>query len=339
MRDIIRRSRLPKKLPPPPRWLMEGALFVAAVFICLALGYAFIFGPAASRDTNVQEFVVAPGLTREDVASTLKDAGLIKHRVAFLLASFFTDADPVAEGGYRVSASMDVWTVLHTLTEAPYLAWVVVPEGKRKEEAANIFAEALGWTNAERDEYLASRAIFSDFEDGVYAPGTYLMPSDLAPGMVATRVRAKFQEQIAPYLVQLSAQNLSLMDTLTLASIVERESAKNDKALVAGILLNRLERDMRLQADATMQYVTGNEDEGWWHAPDPDDKYIESPFNTYRVEGLPPGPIATPSIASIEAVLSPDATSCLYYLHDGNGRIHCAPTYKGHLANIERHLR
>jgi UPF0755 protein len=96
---------------------------------------------------------------------------------------------------------------------------------------------------------------------------------------------------------------------------------------------------MLLQADATLQYATDTKETGWWAAPDPDDKYVESPFNTYQHEGLPPAPIATPSLASIEAALDPEPTSCLFYLHDGNGRIHCSPNYAGHLANVDRFLR
>ena len=95
---------------------------------------------------------------------------------------------------------------------------------------------------------------------------------------------------------------------------------------------------MLLQADATLQYLRGTEGD-WWPQPDVEDKDDESLYNTYEHKGLPPAPIATPSLASIEAVLDPQATKCLYYLHDAYGRIHCSTNYEAHKANVNRYLR
>jgi UPF0755 protein len=125
---------------------------------------------------------------------------------------------------------------------------------------------------------------------------------------------------------------------LTLASIVDRESAKDDKALVAGILWNRLDVGMKLQADATLQYVKGKEG-NWWPQPLSEDKYLDSPFNTYQHTGLPPHPINNPSMDSIDAVLNPVDTDCLYYLHDTDHQIHCSVTYAGQVDNVNRYLR
>ncbi|MBU1754819.1 endolytic transglycosylase MltG, partial [Patescibacteria group bacterium] len=83
----------------------------------------------------------------------------------------------------------------------------------------------------------------------------------------------------------------------------------------------------------------GTEENGWWPIPKSEDKYLDSPFNTYQYKGLPPHPIANPGLASIAAALNPTATSCLYYLHDGKGQIHCSKTYSEHLANIRRYLK
>lgn len=341
MRDIIVKRRAPRPLPRPrfPRGLAKAAGAAAALLVVLSLAYAHAFGPADPSDHAPRDFVVEPGHSFSEVAAALKEAGLAKHEAALAFAALASGAGPVKEGGYRIAPSMDAWTVVHTLAEAPYLAWVVIPEGKRKEETAAIFAAALGWDEEETQEYLAARSVLPEYPEGVYAPGTYLMPSDLAPALVAERLRTKFQDSFAPYFVMAAKEGKDFKEVLALASIIERESAKHDKRLVAGILANRLERGMKLQADATMQYATGNPEEGWWHAPEPDDKFVESPFNTYIADGLPPAPIATPTAASIEAALDPEETSCLYYLHDARGRIHCSPSYRGHLANVEAYLR
>ncbi len=341
MRDMII-TRAPRARRPRlrvPRRLVAAFGLLSAVLVIAALLYASIFGPADPQDAAPRDFVVAPGETLPEIARALEESGLVKHEAAFAFAAFALGASPVREGGYRIAPAMDTWTVLHTLAEAPYLAWITIPDSRRKEETAALFARALGWDEEDTAAYLSATSTLPEFSEGVYAAGTYLMPSDLAPALVAGRLRAKFQDMLAPYAVEAVEEGKSLKDVLTLASIVERESAKNDKHLVAGILENRIKRGMKLQADATMQYVAGNAEEGWWAAPDPDDKYVESPFNTYQVEGLPPAPIATPTAASIEAALDPDPTSCLYYLHDAHGRIHCSPTYQGHLANVEAYLR
>ncbi len=111
--------------------------------------------------------------------------------------------------------------------------------------------------------------------------------------------------------------------------------------VVAGILWNRVELGMALQADATLQYVKGyDEVEGsWWTPPTVADKNLQSVYNTYRYPGLPPSPIANPGIVAIQAALNPTLTDYLYYLHDRTGEIHYARTLEEHNANVASYLR
>lgn len=95
---------------------------------------------------------------------------------------------------------------------------------------------------------------------------------------------------------------------------------------------------MNLQIDATLQYAKGNQIIGWWPPVFPEDKYIDSPFNTYENSGLPPAPIASPSLASIVAAANPQSTSCIFYFHDSKSNIHCSRTYKEHVAKIKKWL-
>jgi UPF0755 protein len=96
---------------------------------------------------------------------------------------------------------------------------------------------------------------------------------------------------------------------------------------------------MKLQIDATIQYAKGKVNDQWWSIVTPKDLEIESLYNTYLYQGLPPTPIASPGLAAIEAVLNYEKTDCLYYLHDHNKQIHCAVTYDEHLKNIEKYLK
>ena len=309
-----------------------------AVLVVGALSFAHFFGPAGV-DVARAEFIVAPEDTLLTVSEELEAQGLVRHAFAFRLAYRVLRADDsIRPGGYALASGMDTLAVAKKLGEAPYLSWVVIPEGRRKEEVADILMAALGWTPDQRQAWLAATNATSSLPEGVFYADIYLIPSDQDPAQVVERMRARFDEAVAPFATLAADDTLSFNEVITLASIVEREAAKNDKALVAGILRNRLDRGMLLQADATLQYLRGTEGD-WWPQPDVEDKDDESLYNTYEHKGLPPAPIATPSLASIEAVLDPQATKCLYYLHDAYGRIHCSTNYEAHKANVNRYLK
>ena len=110
---------------------------------------------------------------------------------------------------------------------------------------------------------------------------------------------------------------------------------------MAQILFNRLAIQMPLQVDATLQYVKGynKTESAWWSTPLAVDKELDSPYNTYKHNGLPPSPICNPGLMAIEAVLSPSPTQALYYIHDNNGKIHTAVSLSEHNANVNKYLR
>ncbi|HWH06972.1 MAG TPA: endolytic transglycosylase MltG [Candidatus Paceibacterota bacterium] len=308
--------------------------------ILFLLGYSYLFGPMDKYATTT-EFLVEPEMSSLAIAQTLKEQGFIRSEFAFEAAHLSSSNGRIIRpGGYKISKAMDTWTIADVLTKKPHLAWITVKPGMRKEQIADMLVDYLSWSPEERDEWLTVHtAPTPSFVEGVYYPDTYLIPSQLSPKEVADRMRTRFQEVFAPYANEAFLENKSWTDVINLASIVEREAAKNDKALVAAILWNRLAIDMPLQADATLQYVKGNAENGWWPVPKSEDKFLESPFNTYQYKGLPPHPIANPSLDSIHAVLNPESTNCIYYLHDSNGQIHCSTNYAGHKDNINRHLR
>lgn len=312
----------------------------AFTIVCIALIHAGLFGPA-STDTTQIEFVVSPDTRIEQVAQSLQERGLVRQGWVFHIAyALLRGEESVRAGGYLISSSVDTWAIAKTLGQAPYLAWISIPAGLRIEQVAQLLAEQLSWTEREKEALIIqATATTTALIEGVFYPDVYLIPSDQSPERIAERLRDRFNVETAAHQAQAAKLNLSWEEVLTLASLIERESAKNDKKLVSGILWNRLKKNMLLQVDATLQYALGSEEKGWWFAPGSDDKYVESPYNTYQHLGLPPAPIATPSLAAIDAALSPQKTSCLYYLHDSRGRIHCTTNYKAHLANVNLYLR
>jgi UPF0755 protein len=306
----------------------------------MVLSYAHLFGPPGA-DTTEQSFVVSPGETPGDIADRLKTAGLIKSEFAFRIAYLEDLAGRGARpGGYELSPAMDAWTVASTLAESPYLAWVTIPPGLRKEQIADLLTQDLSWTDAEKEEWVTiDTAPSPSYVEGVYYPDTYLIPSDDTPAEVAQRLRDRFAEVFQPYAEAAAAQNIKWTTVLTIASLIEREAAGPDMKLIAGIIWNRLDKGMALQLDASLQYIKGNDVTGWWPVVHSDDKYLDSPFNTYAHTGLPPHPIAEPSLAAIAAVLNPATTTCIFYLHDPTGQIHCSATYKGQVANVDKYLK
>lgn len=232
----------------------------------------------------------------------------------------------------------DISKILHS---KPYMKWIVIPPGLRKEEIAELLATNLGWTKLQKNNWINKYTKMKiDYIEGVYFPDTYLIPITETPLAVANRLTAKFNEKFKSYLPRFKNQNIQWTKGLTLASIVQREAANDaDLPLIAGILFNRLNQKIPLSVDATLQYVRGDIGNGWWAPITIALKKTDSPYNTYKRVGLPPHPISNPGLPAIEAVLNPTKTDCLYYLHDKNRVTHCAVTYEEHQANILKYLK
>lgn len=318
-------------------------LYSAGIFLVVLIGgllfYSHLFGPADGY-AQPSQFVVLPDASVGDVVENLSATDMVRSSWALRIAlTAIGNGRPIRPGGYSIGKEMDAWTIAKVLTDPPALAFVTFPPGIRKEQMGDILADALGWSAAEMKEWnAAATSPDPDFIEGVYYPDTYLIPSDQSPAQIAARLRGRFTDVFAPYAAEAQRQGIPWTKVLTLASIVDREASKNDKAIVAGILWNRLEDGMKLQADATLQYIKGKEG-NWWPQPMSADKYLISPFNTYQHTGLPPHPIDNPSMASIEAVLHPENTDCLFYLHDTGHQIHCSLTYSGQVKNVNTYLR
>ncbi len=247
----------------------------------------------------------------------------------------------IVPGGYRLNDTMTSWQMAGLLTSDPPLHWITIPEGLRREQVADRLQEAFTWDDSERDAFLLADVPHPyDLVDGFYFPDTYLIPTDEIPAEVAKRFVNRFNENFDPLLPELRAQNIRYNTAIKLASIIQREAGgKADMPLIAGVLWNRLLQKMKLEVDATLQFMRGDEGSGYWAPIDVSLKQVDSPYNTYRYEGLPPQPISNPGLDAINAVIHPEETECLFYLHDNNRQIHCSKTYEEHLRNIDVYLK
>ncbi len=287
------------------------------------------------------QFVIAlNATTTDDIAENLFQAGFVATTSDFVSAFNSSGSNAIEPGAYMLSTKMTPNQIVQVLDGNPYMKWVVIPEGLRKEEIAALLAETLGWTKAEENEWInVDTTSNPDYVEGVYFPDTYLIPVNEKPADTAKRLIAMFNEKFAPLLPQFAAQNVKWTTALTLASIVQREASGDaDMPLIAGILWNRLNNNMYLDVDSTLQYARGNTGSGWWAPIKASDEQIDSPFNSYTNKGLPPHPISNPGLPAIEAVLNPTQTDCLYYIHDSNHITHCAATLEEQDANIKQYL-
>jgi UPF0755 protein len=328
---------MPPEPQPKPRMLsVAGSAVVLILAVVTLFGYWQFFSAPQSHG-EPETFLVAIGASTEETLMRIKGEGFIRNLQAFNLLQ----SGEIEPGAYKFEKDMSAFRVASVLRAGPFMKWVVIPEGLRKEEIADLLAETLLWSERQKDQWIKiDTAVDAGYIEGVYFPDTYLIPSDEDPAATAARLRAKFEEKFAPYAAEAIKQNIKWTTLVKLASIVQREAAgKSDMPLVAGILWNRLLADMRLEVDATLQYIKGSADRGWWPAVVPADKQLDSPYNTYRYAGLPPQPISNPGVEAIAATLAPAKTDCLYYLHDNAGAIHCSKTYAGHLENIRNYLQ
>lgn len=302
----------------------------------------WIFFAPVGTSKEIQVFVVPEDRTNFDDAKKLEEQKFIKNNKAYkFLVDNFADGRSIEPGGYKLSQSMNAWQIMKKVSGKMDLIWFKESFCVRKEQLGEYLADTLKWNSTQLNSW---NSLYKngkpDYFEGVYYPDTYLIPLDETPAQVAQRFINSFNEKFAPLANDFAAKNIKWTTGIKIASLIEREAAgTTDMKLISGIIWNRLDQEMPLQIDATMQYTLGkNENGSWWGGIDLAQKQSDSPYNSYLYKGLPPTPICSPGIDAIEAALNPEETDCLFYLHDNNKQIHCAKTYKEHKVNIEKYL-
>ncbi len=314
-------------------------IFLISITCALVfLSMYVLFGPVGTSHNTV--LITVPQDTEHfDMTEALANEKLIKNPWLFRL---FIVGKTIESGGYRFDQSMWMWQAAEKATGRPDLMWVTINGCLRREQIGEMIGKKLGWDQMKLDDWnTAYQKLQPEYIEGVYYPDTYLIPTDESGFQVAQRFINHFNEVFAPYAGQFQDADIRWVTALKIASLIEREAAGTaDMPLISGIIWNRLDKKMLLQIDATLQYTHGkNADGSWWGAIDLSEKQNDSPYNSYKVKGLPPTPICSPGIHAIKAVLLSEETDCLFYLHDYDGQIHCAVTYEEHKENIETYLK
>lgn len=289
--------------------------------------YLFQNSLPVSSTENLKDFLITKGASATQVANNLYKEGLIKSPLVFKVFIRLTGkSGSIQPGEYRLSPRFSLFDLLAELDRGPVEVWVTIPEGLRREEIAAKFTSALN-----KDEEFASEFLrASDGQEGYLFPETYLFQKDVTASVIVKKMLSTFESKTA---------NLNLTeDQVILASLIERETKTDDeRPIVAGIMVNRLNEGMPLQIDASVQYAVGSES-NWWPILSRDDLAVNSPYNIYKFSGLPPGPIASAGLTSLEAAANPAETDYWYYIHDSQGQIYYGTTLDEHNENIRKYL-
>lgn len=308
-------------------------LFIILFFPFLYL--FFLLSPTSFSSEKIR-FVILPEEKQEMIVKRLKRENFIRSEKAFqFMAGLIKFPGQIEPGAYLLSRNLNLIQIADILLNHPYQKWIVLVPGLRVEQIAEKLKEKFNWSEEKTQEFL------SHAKEGYMFPDTYLFNLDYSGREFAQKMIDNFNEKFeAKIQADLLAQNIKNDTAIKIASLIERESGEDsDKALIAGIIWNRLLKGMRLEIDATVQYALGKPGNWWPDIRGRNLREINSPFNTYIIKGLPPAPIANPSFASIKAVVYPAQTDCLFYLHAPDKQIYCSKTYEEHKENIKKYLR
>jgi peptidoglycan lytic transglycosylase G len=320
-------------------------LFKLVAALVLAFALWFIWAALLPVKPAETKFVLLrPGWSTRHIAQALQHEGVIRSSAAFLMLQYAEGVKTLKAGEYKFedpASALDVWRRL--VRGDVYARTVVVPEGYNIYDIAAAVEQAgLGPAAdfvavAKGDTFLV-RELDPDAKtlEGYLFPDTYQFTRiDSAHDIAAAMVRRFRQEAQKIGLLG----NLDMHRIVTMASIVEKETAApEERALVASVYYNRLAENVVLAADPTVIYAAllAGRYRGTIYQSD---LQFDSPYNTYQHAGLPPGPIANPGVASLEAALHPAHSDFLYFVSDNNGHHRFARTPEEHARNVASYRR
>jgi UPF0755 protein len=344
--------------PPPPEG-RPGISFESPddLYFSLLLRwrYSDVITPPGADDSPVN-FVVEPGETAGGIAARLEEEGLVSDASLFKTYVRFHDLDANLEAGeHTLRRTMTMEEVAHELLYAQLReTQITIVPGWRLEEIAEMLAQEtainadefllVARTGTFNYGFLADRPLGASLE-GYLVADTYRIPMDADATWLVERLLETFDQRVTTEMRRdAQSQGMTIHEWVTLASIVEREAVLDaERPTVASVYLNRLEgrlpeADGYLRADPTYQYARGYDAASgrWWAGFQVEDvTQLDDPYNTFLYDGLPPGPICSPSLASLRAVVYPEETDYLYFYakQDGSSAHAFAETYEEHLQN------
>lgn len=301
-----------------------------------------------------KNFKISFGERVEKIAENLAYEGLIKNAFYFKVYVWEKNlAASIMAGEYYLSPAMSIGQIANIITGGKAIVreiTVLIPEGLTNAESEKILVganmvnkseliEAIKKENLEKYpnyEFLKDKPESAGFE-GYLFPDTYRFFKDAKPEDIVIKMLENFDKKFTKEMrMEAAKQGETIFEVLTLASIIQKEvSDSADMKIVAGVFKNRLSVGMALEADSTINFITGKK------MPQAalNDLKIDSAYNTYKYPGLPPGPISNPGLDAIKAAIWPEKTPYWYFLTAPDGKAVYSKTYEEHLKNKAKYLR
>lgn len=333
------------------RTVKKGLIFGLVLFLFLIITFGaglYYYGQPnnieGNRDNKVI-LVVNKNETGNSITEQLYSKKLIKSKVFFKVALRLTGTmDKLQAGYFEFAPTSSIKTIITQLQKGQTrTVKVTIPEGFTIQQIAKRLAkEKL----TSEQEFLAEAKVFVPYlymygptpeeyhVEGFLFPDTYYVPENYTAKQILAMMTKETNEKLTPEIREkIKAKGLSIYQFMTLASLVEREALfDKDRPIIAAVFEKRLKQGIPLQSCASVEYVLGARKKFL----SLDDIKIESPYNTYKYKGLPPGPISNPGIKSIKAVLNAPKTEYLYFVADKKGVHHFTKSYDDHLREIEK---
>ncbi|MBT4349518.1 endolytic transglycosylase MltG [bacterium] len=324
--------------------------FIILIAIIIAAWFFLVLN--RGNDIEQKSFIIKSGQGVNEISGNLKDADLIKNKLVFETWLWLNKVeDDVKAGIYVMPADISIRRLANLILNIPanQQQTFTIIEGwhRRWPQLKDLLVEHnfthdnfLSLTDSKQDwqdeyDFLIDATSNATLEGYLY-PDTYFIDANTSLESLIRKSLNNFDKKLTADLrAEIAHQNKSIFEILTLASIVEREvSGLADKKMVADIFWKRIKAGIGLQSDATVNFVTGK----GLAQPTFADLEIDSLYNTYKYRGLPPGPISSPSIETIEAVIYPTANEYYYFLTTPEGEAIYSKTYDEHLQNKYKYL-
>ncbi|HIJ66629.1 MAG TPA: endolytic transglycosylase MltG [Candidatus Hydrogenedentes bacterium] len=308
-------------------YLVALLLLIGTVGAVLALlAYRHVTEPGTAGEPI--RVTIPEGITATEVGTILAENGLIEHELFFRMALKIDGAhEPIRHGKYDLPIGLSPLELLERLYAGPTLESfvdqfkVTIPEGLTVTQMARLFDTPEAFVEAAADPGLINRlGIDALTLEGFLMPNTYFFPEQPTEREVVQRMVEQFERTYAALLDAIpEAAGRSKMEIVTVASLIEEEARTDEeRPLIAAVIYNRLEKNILLQMDSTLQFALGKYGQRLVN----DDKEIDSPYNTYKRPGLPPGPISNPGEASLRAAMKPSNDKYLYFVSNADGKTH-----------------
>lgn len=308
-------------------WHLAGLGFVGIAFLCALLFVPPSLTPATS------EVLIEEGESSREAALELASLGFTQHpTLLYLLIRLESHGAGIRAGLYGFPKPESLYALTRRLVEGdtriPEIA-ITFPEGDSTRDMARRVAQVSAYV---------SEAEFRDLArpyEGYLFPDTYFFAKDASARSIVAHLRETFDARVTNLLPQITSSGHTLEEIVTMASLIEKETRTPEaRRIVSGILWKRIALHMPLQVDAVFGYINDRDT----YSPTFEELRMDSPYNTYTNQGLPPGPICNPGLDSLLAALNPTETPYLYYLTGKDGEMRYAKTFAEHKTNRAQYL-